>query len=39
MDIRVGDQEILLGFVLDVDMIEEVILQVCCDDLSLMILF
>jgi Uma2 family endonuclease len=39
MDTRVNGQEILPGFVLDVDMIEEVISQVCCDDLLLLILF
>jgi hypothetical protein len=39
MNTRVSGQEILPGFILDVDMIEEAISQICCDNLLLMILF
>ncbi len=39
MNIRISGQEILSGFVLDVDMIEEAILQVCYDNLLSIILF
>ncbi|GBC33867.2 uncharacterized protein OCT59_019207 [Rhizophagus irregularis] len=39
MNTWVSGQEILPGFELDVEMIEESISQICCDDLSLIILF